>query len=67
MNVKPYLKAIVAGLVAALSFAAPLVDAPIAPSGVLGIILAFIVAFLAVYATKNTPAVPETTIVTPTS
>lgn len=67
MNVKPYLKAIVAALIAALSFAAPLVDAPITPSGIIGIVLAAAVAFSAVYATKNTPAAVETSIVTPSS
>lgn len=50
-----YLKAIVAALVAALSYAVPVVDDGLAASEVLGIVLAAVVAFEAVYWTSNRP------------
>lgn len=53
---KGYAKAIVGGLVAALSFAVPVVDDGLAVSEVLGITLAALVGFQGVYWTRNLPA-----------
>lgn len=56
---KAYAKAIVGALVAAASFAAPVVDDGLAPSEVLGILLAALVGFQTVYWTSNTPTPPR--------
>ena len=50
-----YLKAIVGALVAALSYAIPVIDDGLAASEVLGIVLAAVVGFQAVYWTSNDP------------
>lgn len=51
-----YAKAILAGIVAALSFAVPVVDDGLAVSEVLGIILAGLTGTGLVYAIPNRPA-----------
>lgn len=47
------LKAIVAGAVAGLSFAVPVVDDGLVPSEALGIVLAAVIGWQAVYWTSN--------------
>lgn len=49
----PYAKAVLAAIIAALSFAIPVVDDGVTVSEVLGVILAGLVALGAVYATPN--------------
>ena len=51
----PYAKAILAAVIAAISFAVPVVDDGLTPSEVLGIILAGLVALGSVYAIPNKP------------
>lgn len=53
---KSIAKAILGGIISALSFAAPVVDDGLTPSEVLGIMLAGLVAFGAVWGVKNAPA-----------
>lgn len=50
---KGQLKAIVAGVIAALSFAIPVVDDGVVPSEVGGILLAGVIAWQSVYWIKN--------------
>lgn len=52
--VKGAAKAVVAGLVAGISFATPVVDDGVVPSEALGIAGAFLAAFIAVYFVENT-------------
>lgn len=51
-----YLKAIVAAVVAAGSYAIPVVDDGLTPSEVLGIVVAALIALGAVFGVKNAPA-----------
>lgn len=53
VNFKGSAKAYVAGAIAAVSFAIPVVDDGLLPSEGLGIVLAALVAFQAVYWTNN--------------
>ena len=55
-KIAPYYKAIVGALVAALSFAVPIVDDGLVPSEVIGIVLAFLVGLGATYAVPNKDA-----------
>ena len=52
-QIKPYLKSLVGGLTAGISFAIPVVDDGVLPSEGLGIALAFIVGLGSVYAVPN--------------
>ena len=52
-NLKPYLKSLVGGLTAGISFAIPVVDDGVLPSEGLGIVLAFLVGLGVVYAVPN--------------
>lgn len=56
---KKQMKAIVAGLVAGLSFAVPVVDDGVLPSEGLGIVLAALIGWQAVYWTSNGKRVAE--------
>lgn len=51
----PYAKAVLAAIIAAVSFAIPVVDDGVTASEVLGIILAGLVALGTVYAIPNKP------------
>lgn len=51
-----YAKSILSGVIAAISFAIPVVDDGLAPSEVLGVILAGLVGLGVVYAVPNKPA-----------
>lgn len=51
----PYAKAVVAGLVAALSFAIPVVDDGLVASEILGIVLSGLVGSGVTYAVPNRP------------
>lgn len=53
---KSIAKAILGGIISAVSFAVPVVDDGLTPSEVLGILLAGLIAFGAVWGVKNTPA-----------
>ena len=52
-QIKPYLKSLVGGLTAGISFAIPVVDDGVLPSEGLGIALAFIGGLGVVYAVPN--------------
>jgi hypothetical protein len=53
---KQYAKSILSGIIAATSFAIPVVDDGLAPSEVLGIVLAGLIGLGIVYAVPNKPA-----------
>lgn len=53
MNIKPYAKSLLAGTIAAISFAIPCVDDGLVPSEVLGIVLAGLTGLGVVYAVPN--------------
>lgn len=53
MNIKPYAKAALAGVIAALSFAIPVVDDGLAVSEGLGIVLAGLIGLGVVYRVPN--------------
>ncbi|MGZ4518937.1 MAG: hypothetical protein ACXVXP_00020 [Mycobacteriaceae bacterium] len=53
---KQYAKSILGGLIAALSFAIPVVDNGLTPSEVLGIVLAGLTGLGVVYVVPNKPA-----------
>lgn len=55
---KPYAKAILSGLIAAISFAIPCVDDGLIPSEVLGIVLAGLTGLGIVYAVPNRRSAP---------
>lgn len=57
---KTYLKAIVAGLIAAIAFATPTVDDGLKASEVLGIVSSFLVGTGVVYAVPNKPKTEST-------
>ena len=54
-NLNPYAKAVIAGLIAALSFAIPVVDNGLLLSEVLGIVLAGLTGAGFTYAVPNRP------------
>ena len=58
-KIKPYLKSLVSGLTAGISYAIPVVDDGVLPSEGLGIVLAFLVGLGVVYAVPNSTYEPK--------